>query len=151
MLQDLLNGYFTAEAISSASVQIMVVAIITQYIKNFLRASKVDDKWFPLVGIAVGIVTQLIFFFGMYEITRVNLLLALFHGVLYGSLGLASFDIAKAIKQVTVPKKADKEDETEPNKEADKEESTKEIKKVIIEDKNSRNEEQQEFENWAHH
>ena len=127
MLQDLLNGYFTAEAISSASVQIMIVAIITQYIKNFLQASKVDDKWFPFVGIAVGIVTQLIFFFGMYEITRVNLLLALFHGVLYGSLGLASFDIAKAIKQVTVPKKADKEDETEPNKEADKEESTKEI------------------------
>lgn len=127
MLQDLLNGYFTAEAISSASVQIMVVAIITQYIKNFLQASKVDDKWFPFVGIAVGIVTQLIFFFGMYEITRVNLLLALFHGVLYGSLGLASFDIAKAIKQVTVPKGTAKEDETEPNKEADKEESTKEI------------------------
>ncbi len=129
MLQDLLNGYFTPEAISSASVQIMIVAIITQYIKNFLQASKVDDKWFPFVGIAVGIVTQLIFFFGMYEITRVNLLLALFHGVLYGSLGLASFDIAKAIKQVTVPKKADKEDETEPNKETDKEESTKEIEK----------------------
>lgn len=129
MLQDLLNGYFTAEAISSASVQIMIVAIITQYIKNFLQASKVDDKWFPFVGIAVGIVTQLIFFFGMYEITRVNLLLALFHGVLYGSLGLAAFDVAKAIKQVTVPKKTDTEDETEPNKEADKEESTKEIEK----------------------
>lgn len=122
MLQDLLNGYFTVEAISSASVQIMIVAIITQYIKNFLQASKVDDKWFPLVGVAVGIVTQLIIFFGIYEITRVNLILALFHGFLYGSLGLASFDIAKAIKQVTVPKKADKEDETEPNKE----ESTKE-------------------------
>lgn len=147
MLQDLLNGYFTAEAISSASVQIMVVAIITQYIKNFLRESKVDDKWFPFVGIAVGIVTQLIIFFGIYEITRVNLILALFHGFLYGSLGLAAFDISKAIKQVTVPKKTDTEDETEPNKE----ESTKEIEKVIIEDKNSRNEEQQEFENWAHH
>ena len=140
MLQDLLNGYFTAEAISSASVQIMVVAIITQYIKNFLQASKVDDKWFPFIGIAVGIVTQLIIFFGIYEITRVNLILALFHGFLYGSLGLAAFDISKAIKQVTVPKKADKEDETEPNKEADKEESTKEIEK-----------EQREFENWAHH
>lgn len=125
MLQDLLNGYFTVEAISSASVQIMIVAIITQYIKNFLQASKVDNKWFPLVGVAVGIVTQLIIFFGIYEITRVNLILALFHGFLYGSLGLASFDIAKAIKQVTVPKKT--EDETEEMKE------------------------QQEFENWAHH
>lgn len=138
MLQDLLNGYFTPEAISSASVQIMIVAIITQYIKNFLQASKIDDKWFPFVGIAVGIVTQLIFFFGMYEITRVNLLLALFHGVLYGSLGLASFDIAKAIKQVTVPKKTDTEDETESN------EGTKALEQAKIK-------EQQEFENRAHH
>lgn len=138
MLQDLLNGSFTAEAISSASVQIMIVAIITQYIKNFLQASKINNKWFPFVGIAVGIVTQLIIFFGMYEITRVNLTLALFHGFLYGSLGLASFDIAKAIKQVTVPEEADTKDETEPNKEADKEESTKEIEieKVIEKEDN---------------
>ena len=112
MLQELLNGSFTAEAISSASVQIIIVALITQYIKNFLQACKVDNKWFPFVGIAVGIVTQLIIFFGIYEITRVNLILALFHGFLYGSLGLASFDIAKAIKQITVPKETD-----EPNKE----------------------------------
>ena len=65
----------------------------------------------------IKIVTQLIIFFGIYEITRVNLILALFHGFLYGSLGLASFDIAKAIKQVTVPKETDEEDKAEPNKE----------------------------------
>lgn len=138
MLQDLLNGYFTVESISGASTQIFIVALLTQYIKSFLQASNVKDKWFPFVGLVVGEVTQVLLFFALQGITLDSFCLGSFNGLFYGSLGIAAFDISKAIKEVTVPKGTAKEDETEPNKEANKEESTKEIEieKVIKEENN---------------
>lgn len=139
MFQDLLNGYFTVESISSASTQIFIVALLTQYIKSFLQASNVKDKWFPIVGLAVGEVTQVLLFFALQGITLDSFCLGSFHGLFYGSLGIAAFDISKAIKEVTLPKDTQ-----------NKLEETKALETAKIEDKNSRKE-QQEFENWAHH
>lgn len=104
MFQDLLNGYFTVESISGASTQIFIVALLTQYIKSFLQASNVKDKWFPIVGLAVGVVTQVLLFFALQGITLDSFCLGSFHGLFYGSLGIAAFDISKAIKEVTLPK-----------------------------------------------
>lgn len=104
MFQDLLNGYFTAESISGASTQIFIVALLTQYIKSFLQASNVKDKWFPIVGLVVGEVTQVLLFFALQGITLDSFCLGSFHGLFYGSLGIAAFDISKAIKEVTLPK-----------------------------------------------
>lgn len=104
MFQDLLNGYFTVESISGASTQIFIVALLTQYIKSFLQASNVKDKWFPIVGLTVGVVTQVLLFFALQGITLDSFCLGSFHGLFYGSLGIAAFDISKAIKEVTLPK-----------------------------------------------
>lgn len=133
MFQDLLNGYFTVESISGASTQIFIVALLTQYIKSFLQASNVKDKWFPIVGLAVGVVTQVLLFFALQGITLDSFCLGSFHGLFYGSLGIAAFDISKAIKEVTLPKDTQ-----------NKLEETKALEQAEIE-------EQKEFENWAHH
>lgn len=133
MFQDLLNGYFTVESISGASTQIFIVALLTQYIKSFLQASNVKDKWFPIVGLTVGVVTQVLLFFALQGITLDSFCLGSFHGLFYGSLGIAAFDISKAIKEVTLPKDTQ-------NTLAE----TKALEQAEIE-------EQKEFENWARH
>ena len=130
MLQDLLNGYFTVEAISSVAVQIVIVTILTQLLKNIVKG-KVRDCWFPVLGIAVGIVTQLIIFLGICEIDRYNFTQALFHGTLFGVIGCGTYDIGDAIDTITsqlplIGRKKDTQNKAEI-------------------------EEQQEFENWAHH
>ena len=124
MFQDLLNGYFTVESISGASTQIFIVALLTQYIKSFLQASNVKDKWFPIVGLAVGVVTQVLLFFALQGITLDSFCLGSFHGLFYGSLGIAAFDISKAIKEVTLPKDTQ-----------NKSEETKALETAKIEDK----------------
>lgn len=100
MLQDLLNGRFTVEAISSVAVQIVIVTILTQLIKNIVQ-DKVRDCWFPVIGIAVGIGTQMIIFLGIDGIDRYNIILALFHGTAYGVIGCGTYDISDAIDTIT--------------------------------------------------
>lgn len=100
MLQDLLNGRFTVEAIGSVTVQIVMVTILTQLLKNIVQ-DKVRDCWFPVLGIAVGIVTQMIIFLGIYEIDRYNFTQALFHGTLFGVIGCGTYDISDAIDTIT--------------------------------------------------
>ena len=139
MLQDLLNGYFTVEAISSVAVQIVIVTILTQLLKNIVKG-KVRDCWFPVLGIAVGIVTQLIIFLGICEIDRYNFIQALFHGTLFGVIGCGTYDIGDAIDTITsqlplIGRKKDTQNKLE---------EIKTLEKTEIE-------EQQEFENWAHH
>ena len=92
---------------------------------------KVRDCWFPVLGIAVGIVTQLIIFLGICEIDRYNFIQALFHGTLFGVIGCGTYDIGDAIDTITsqlplIGRKKDTQNKAEI-------------------------EEQQEFENWAHH
>lgn len=101
MLQDLLNGHFTLEAISSVSVQITIVAILTQFIKNILETKGIPDCWFPIVGIGVGIVTQVIVFIGIYGLTSDNVILSLFHGTVYGAATCGTYDVGAAISAIT--------------------------------------------------
>lgn len=139
MLQDLLNGRFTVEAISSVTVQIVMVTILTQLLKNIVQ-DKVRDCWFPVLGIAVGIVTQMIIFLGICEIDRYNFTQALFHGTLFGVIGCGTYDISDAIDTITsrfslLGRKKDTQNKLE---------ETKALEQAEIK-------EQQEFEDWARH
>lgn len=101
MLTDLSDMSSFVEDIGQESTQLLIVLALSQIVKNFLKKRNVDESWFPITAIGVGIFTQLILFLLSNGVTPQSLLMGLFYGTRFGLLSNGSYDNGKALNKLT--------------------------------------------------
>lgn len=87
----------SVDEMSSAIVQIAIITALTQVAKGLLEGWNVNERWFPVAGLVIGNVTQLILIWGTVGVDKVNIVTALVHGTVFGLLSCGTFDNLKAI------------------------------------------------------